>query len=185
VSAYESGGAAALSILTEPSQFGGSLEDLRAARASSRLPILRKDFVVDHFQLHESLAAGADAVLLIVAALTPDELRRLHAEATSLGLDALVEVHDRQDLEVAGAVGASLIGINNRNLSTLTVDVRNTLELLPHIPTGAAVVAESGFNRPEQLEQLARHGVDAVLIGEALMRAHDIEGACRALFSFT
>jgi indole-3-glycerol phosphate synthase len=183
ISSYESGGAAAFSILTEPTQFGGSLDDLRAARAVTRLPILRKDFVVDGFQLHESLAAGADAVLLIVAALSADDLRALHAEATSLGLDALVEVHAREELELASAAGATLIGINNRNLSTLAVNIRNTFALLPHVPPGAAVVAESGFRRPEQLQQLAAAGLDAVLIGEALMRSPDIEAACRELFS--
>jgi indole-3-glycerol phosphate synthase len=185
VSAYERGGAAALSMLTEASRFGGSLEDLRAARAATALPILRKDFVVDSFQLHESLAEGADAVLLIVAALKPDELTSLHSEASSLGLDALVEVHDRQELEIAAAAGATLIGVNNRDLSTLAVDLQNTFELLPHMPEGAVVVAESGFSRPEQLQQLAASGVDAVLIGEALMRSADIESACRTLFSFT
>ncbi len=185
VSAYERGGAAALSVLTEASQFGGSLDDLRAARAASRLPILRKDFVISAFQLHESLAAGADAILLIVAALRPDELQELHAEAISLGLDALVEVHDRDELETAAALGATLIGINNRDLATLAVDLNTTLELMAHVPRGVAVVSESGFSRVEQLEQLAQQGVDAVLIGESLMRAPNIEAACRALFSFT
>jgi indole-3-glycerol phosphate synthase len=181
VSAYERGGAGALSVLTEESRFGGSLEDLRAARAASSLPILRKDFMIDSFQLHESLAAGADAVLLIVAALPAAELEALHAEARALGLDALVEVHDRSELEVAAACGATLIGINNRDLATLEVDVRRTFELLPHVPGGATVVAESGFSRREQLEELAAHGVGAVLIGEALMRAADVETACREL----
>jgi indole-3-glycerol phosphate synthase len=185
VSAYERGGAAALSVLTETSQFGGSLDDLRAARVASRLPILRKDFVIDTFQLHESLAAGADAVLLIVAGLRPDDLQALHAEAISLGLDALVEVHDREELEAASALGATLIGINNRDLATLAVDLNKTFELVPHVPDGVAVVAESGFSRPEQLEQVAHQGVDAVLIGESLMRAPNIEAACRALFSCT
>jgi len=185
VSAYERGGAGALSILTEESRFGGSLADLRAARAATRLPILRKDFVIDSFQLHESLAAGSDAVLLIVAALTPEQLEALHEEATALGLDALVEVHDRDELEAACAAGATLIGINNRSLASLEVDVRRTFELLPHIPSGAAVVAESGFSRRQELERLARENVDAVLIGEALMRASDIEAACRELFTST
>jgi indole-3-glycerol phosphate synthase len=185
VTAYERGGAGALSILTEESAFGGSLADLRAARAATRLPILRKDFVIDRFQLHESLAQGADAVLLIVAALSPEQLEALHVEARSLGLDALVEVHDRGELEAAGAAGATLIGINNRDLATLEVDVEHTFELLSHVPSGAAVVAESGFSRPDELEQLASAGVEAVLIGEALMRAPDIEAACRELFSFT
>ncbi len=145
--AYERGGARAVSVLTEESRFGGSLEDLRAARKATHLPILRKDFVIDGFQLRESLAAGADAVLLIVAALGAEQLEELHAEATELGLDALVEVHDRDELGRAIAAGAELIGINNRNLATLEVDVERTFELLPHMPRGSVVVAESGFIR--------------------------------------
>jgi indole-3-glycerol phosphate synthase len=181
VQAYERGGAGALSVLTEPTRFGGSLDDLRSARSSSRLPILRKDFVVDPYQLYESLAAGADAILLIVAALTETELGKLRADAAALGLEVLVEVHDRAELEVACAAGAEVIGINNRDLATLDVDPRRTFELLPLVPPGTVVVSESGLRRREQLDELAQHGVDAVLVGEALMRSLDIEAACRAL----
>jgi indole-3-glycerol phosphate synthase len=181
VQAYERGGAGALSVLTEPTRFGGSLDDLRSARSSSRLPILRKDFVVDPYQLYESLAAGADAILLIVAALTETELGKLRADAAALGLGVLVEVHDRAELEVACAAGAEVIGINNRDLATLDVDPRRTFELLPLVPPGTVVVSESGLRRREQLDELAQHGVDAVLVGEALMRSLDIEAACRAL----
>jgi indole-3-glycerol phosphate synthase len=181
VCAYERGGARALSVLTDGPSFGGSLDDLRAARAGSALPVLRKDFVVDRYQLHESLAAGADAILLIVAALDGEELADLHAEARQLGLAALVEVHDEAELEIAAALGAELIGINNRDLTTLTVDVERTFELLPHVPTDAIVVAESGLRDREQLDRLADAGADAVLIGESLMRADDPEAACRAL----
>jgi indole-3-glycerol phosphate synthase len=181
VRAYERGGAAALSILTEGPSFGGSLDDLGAARASSRLPILRKDFVVDPYQLWESLAAGADAILLIVAALSEQDLRRLHEGARSVGLDALIEVHEEQELEVASAAGGQLIGINNRDLTTLEVDTATTLQLLPRVPVGAIVVAESGLSSVEDLERLAVAGVDAVLVGEALMRSPDIERACRGL----
>jgi indole-3-glycerol phosphate synthase len=181
VQAYERGGAGALSVLTEPTRFGGSLDDLRAARYASRLPILRKDFVVDVYQVHESLAAGADAILLIVVALTQKQLERLRAEAAALGLAALVEAHDRHELELACAAGADVIGINNRNLATLDVDPRRTLELLPLVPPGTVVVSESGFSRRDELDELARRGVDAVLVGEALMRSLDIEAACRAL----
>jgi indole-3-glycerol phosphate synthase len=181
VGAYQRGGAAALSILTEPTRFGGSLDDLRAARATSELPILRKDFIVDRYQLAESVVAGADAVLLIVAALSEPELSDLHALAAELGLAALVEVHDARELEVALAIGAELIGINNRNLATLEVDTRTTFQLLPRVPAGVTVVAESGFSRPEELEELAHAGVNAVLIGEALMRARDIEAAVRTM----
>ena len=181
VCAYERAGAAALWILTEGPQFGGSLEDLRAARAATRLPILRKDFVVDHYQLFESAAVGADAILLIVAALEPRELQRLHAEALALDLDVLVEVHDARELEVALELDADLIGINNRDLTDFSVDVARTFELLVDIPAGKTVVSESGIATRDQLDELERVGVDAVLVGEALMRAEDVEGACRAL----
>jgi indole-3-glycerol phosphate synthase len=181
IAAYERGGAAALSILTEERSFGGSLEDLRAARAASKLPILRKDFVVDRYQVDEAVVAGADGILLIVAALTEAELGALHEHARERGLDALVEVHDERELERALAVGATLVGINNRDLTTLEVDVARTFELLPLIPDGTKVVAESGFSRRVQLEKLAGAGVDAVLVGEALMRAPDIERAVRTL----
>jgi indole-3-glycerol phosphate synthase len=181
VTSYERGGAAALSILTEGPSFGGSLDDLRAARAASALPILRKDFIVDAYQLHEALAAGADAVLLIVAALEPDELERLHQTALSLGLAALVEVHDERELERASGLGAGLIGINNRDLTTLQVDIRRTFELLPAVPAGTTVVAESGLRTASDLAALEDAGVDAVLVGEALMRSADVEMACRAL----
>ncbi len=181
VRAYERGGARALSVLTDGPSFGGSLDDLRAARAVSALPVLRKDFVVDRYQLHESLAAGADAILLIVAALDRAQLAEMHAEARRLGLAALVEVHDEGELEIAAALGAELIGINNRDLTTLTVDVERTFELLAGVPPGTIVIAESGLRDSEQLDRLSEAGVDAVLIGESLMRAPDPEAACRAL----
>jgi indole-3-glycerol phosphate synthase len=181
VGAYERGGAAALSVLTEGPSFGGSLDDLRAARAATQLPILRKDFIVDRYQLYEALAAGADAVLLIVAALPPPELARLHDAASSLGLAVLVEVHDERELDAAAGVGALLIGINNRDLTTLRVDITRTHELLPGVPAGAIVVAESGLRSRADLDELADAGVDAVLVGEALMRSPEIEAACRSL----
>jgi indole-3-glycerol phosphate synthase len=181
VEAYERGGAAALSILTEHHHFGGSLDDLREARGASDLPILRKDFIVDGYQLYESAVAGADAVLLIVAALEPPELSRLHREALALDLDVLVEVHDERELEAALAVDAELIGINNRDLTDFTVDVERTYELLSDIPAGKIVVSESGFSAREQIDALDRVGVDAVLVGETLMRAPDLEAATRAL----
>ena len=183
VRAYERGGASALSILTEGPSFGGSLEDLRAARSASRLPLLRKDFIVDAYQVQEAFAAGADAILLIVAALTRPELAALHARAHELGLSALVEVHDERELEVALALEAPIIGINNRDLKTLSVDTRRTFELMLGISSHprALVVSESGFSRPEQLDELEAAGVDGVLIGEALMRSPDVEAACRSL----
>jgi indole-3-glycerol phosphate synthase len=181
VEAYERGGAAALSILTERHHFSGSLDDLREARGASDLPILRKDFIVDGYQLYESAVAGADAVLLIVAALEPPELARLHREALALDLDVLVEVHDERELEAALSVDAELIGINNRDLTDFTVDVERTYELLSDIPAGKIVVSESGFSAREQIDALDRVGVDAVLVGETLMRAPDLEAATRAL----
>jgi indole-3-glycerol phosphate synthase len=180
--AYARGGAAALSILTEGPSFGGSLEDLAAARKATALPVLRKDFVVDPYQVLESAAAGADAILLIVAALTAERLATLQAQATDLGLDVLVEIHDERELDTAiQAVAPSILGINNRDLTTLEVDTRRTFELRPMIPENVTVVAESGFSRPAQMDELEQAGVDAVLIGEALMRAQDIERDTRAL----
>jgi indole-3-glycerol phosphate synthase len=181
VGAYERGGAAALSVLTEETRFQGSLDDLRAARAATSLPLLRKDFIVEDYQVHEALAAGADAILLIVAALEPGALGHLSGLAAELGLAALVEVHDAAELAVAVSVDASIIGINNRNLATLQVDLGTTFALLPDAPPAALVVAESGFRSRAELQRLADAGVHAVLIGEALMRAPDIETACRAL----
>jgi indole-3-glycerol phosphate synthase len=181
VRAYERGGAAALSILTEEESFGGALADLDRARQVTSLPILRKDFVVDAYQVPEALVAGADAILLIVAALGVEQLESLYALAESLGLGVLVEVHDEHELAVAAALGAHVIGINNRDLTTLEVDTERTHALLPEIPPGSLVVAESGFRTRAELERLATAGVDAVLVGEALMRAPDIEAACRAL----
>ena len=181
VQAYERAGAAALSVLTESEHFGGALEDLHRARQASTLPILRKDFIVDRYQVAEAFAAGADAILLIVAALEERQLAELQAQALDLGLPALVEVHDAREAEVAVAVGAGLIGVNNRDLTTLEVDPRRTLALLQELPPETTVVAESGFSAPEQLEELEAAGVDAVLIGEALMRAPDVEAACRRL----
>lgn len=178
---YERGGASALSVLTEGPHFGGSLEDLRAARTACGLPILRKDFVVDEFQLQEAAAAGAAAVLLIVAALTPPQLADLHQRAGSLGLDVLVEVHDREELEIALAAGAQIVGVNNRDLRDFTVDVQRTFSLLPHMPPGVLTVSESGIGAPAQLEQLQAAGVSAVLVGESLMRAADPEAALMQL----
>jgi indole-3-glycerol phosphate synthase len=181
VQAYERAGAVALSILTEPFHFGGSLDDLREALAATELPILRKDFIVDPYQLYESAAAGADAILLIVAALDPEELDELLREARDLDLDALVEVHDERELEIALDVEADVLGLNNRDLTDFSVNIERTYELLSDVPAGKTVVAESGFSSREELDELERVGVDAVLIGETLMRAADIEAATREL----
>jgi len=181
VAAYERGGAAALSILTDEAHFAGSLEDLRVARAACSLPILRKDFIVDPYQLYEAAAGGADAVLLIVRILDDEELEHLYAEARALDLDCLVEVHEEAELERALEHDAEVIGINNRNLDLNEVDVATTYRLMPDVPAGKTVVAESGISDRSELEELERVGVDAVLIGEALMRSADPEAAVRAL----
>jgi indole-3-glycerol phosphate synthase len=181
VQAYERGGAAALSILTEGAHFGGNLEDLEEAIAATELPVLRKDFILDRYQLYETAAAGADAILLIVAVLDHDDLFELHREARGLDLDVLVEVHDEQELMRALDVDADILGINNRDLADFSVDIERTYELLSDVPAGKTVVSESGYSTREQLEDLDRVGVDAVLIGETLMRARDVEAACRGL----
>ncbi len=185
VTAYERGGAAALSVLTEPHWFHGSLDDVRAARAVTDLPVLRKDFVVDPYQLYEAVVAGADAVLLIVAALHPDDLAVLLREARDLDLDALVEIHDEEELDVALEAEADLLGINNRDLRDFAVDLRRTFDLLADVPAGKLVVSESGIATPEQLLELERVGVDAVLVGERLMRAADLEAATAELADAT
>jgi len=181
VGAYERGGAAALSVLTDEPHFGGSLEDLREARAACGLPIIRKDFVVDPYQLYEAAVNGADAVLLIVRALGDEQLRALYEVARSLDLDCLVEVHDGGELERALEADAEVIGINNRNLDDGSVDLARTFELMPDVPAGKTVVAESGISGPAELQELDRVGVDAVLIGTALMVAADPEAKTREL----
>jgi indole-3-glycerol phosphate synthase len=181
VGAYERGGAAALSVLTDERHFGGSLEDLRAARETCDLPILRKDFIVDPYQLYEAAVNGADAVLLIVRALGDRELRAMYEEARGLDLDCLVEVHDAEELERALEMDADVIGINNRDLDEGSVDVSRTYELMPDVPAGKTVVAESGISSRAELEELERVGVDAVLIGGALMSAADPERKTREL----
>jgi indole-3-glycerol phosphate synthase len=181
VRAYERGGAAAMSILTEEANFAGCLQDLREAREITSLPLLRKDFVVDRHQLLEALHAGADAVLLIVAALTDEDLGSLHAAAIELGLDVLVEVHDEGELERAKAAGARIVGVNNRDLRDFSVDLSRTERLLEAMPEGAVVVSESGISSTAQLQRLQELGVDAVLVGEALMRSPDPAAALEAL----
>ena len=181
VRAYERGGAAAVSVLTEEAHFGGSLADLREARAATELPLLRKDFTIDPYQLYEAKAVGADAVLLVVGSLSPGELAELHAGAHELDLDAVVEISRPDELEVALRVDADVIGINNRDLEDFTVDITRTFDLLAEVPTGKTVLSESGIVYREQVEELERVGVDAVLVGETLMRSPDPEDAVRAL----
>lgn len=170
---YESAGAAALSVLTEPDYFEGSLEHLRAARDAARLPVLRKDFIIDPYQVVESSAAGADALLLIVAALPDGRLRELIEHSERWRIAALVEVHTEDELLRALDAGAGIIGINNRNLKTLEVNLDTSLRLRDKIPSGHLTVAESGIKTPTDLKRLAAAGFDAALIGERLMRAGD------------
>src|SRR4051794_6231546 len=181
--AYDEGGAAALSVLTDAPHFGGSLDDLREARAACELPVLQKDFIVDRYQLYEAATAGADAVLLIVAALDQENLARLYDEARGLDLDCIVEVHKEDELEAALAVDAEVIGINNRDLDDFSIDLQTTFELITDVPAGKAVVSESGIADRQTLEELERVGVDAVLIGEALMRADDPAAKIRELIA--
>jgi indole-3-glycerol phosphate synthase len=175
--AYEAGGAAAVSVLTEGRRFGGSLEDLRAVRKQVAIPVLRKDFMVTTYQLWEARAAGADLVLLIVAALDQPTLERLHAEARGLGLTVLVEVHDPSEVERALAAGATLLGVNARNLKTLDVDPGAFARIAPSIPTDVVAVAESGIAGPDDVRTLTDAGADAVLVGEALVRGGDPRSA--------
>ena len=170
---YEEGGAAALSVLTDALYFGGSLEDLRIARETTSLPILRKDFTLDPLQILEARVAGADAVLLIVRILDDEVLQRLIAETEALGMAALVEVHDERELKRALEVGAGIIGINNRDLATFTTDLDTTIRLLERVPEDIVVVSESGIRVPEDVDRLGGVGVDAVLVGESLLRSSD------------
>ena len=181
VRAYDRGGAAAVSVLTEERHFGGSLDDLRRARDATDLPILRKDFTIDPYQLFEAKAYGADAVLLVVGALKTRDLAALYDMTRDLELDAIVEVHDEEELERALEIDCDVIGINNRNLEDFSVSLDTTYELLTDVPAGKTVVSESGISQRQQIEELERVGVDAVLVGETLMRAADLETAVRDL----
>jgi indole-3-glycerol phosphate synthase len=178
--AYEAAGASAISVLTDEQFFQGSLGYLRQVKQVVSLPVLRKDFVIDEYQVFEARAAGADAILLIVAALDRDALVNLMNRATEIGLQCLVEVHNEREMETAVDVCAYLIGINNRNLYTFEVSLDTTAELLPMIPR-AKKVSESGIFTREDMIRLGAMGVDAVLIGEALMRERDIESKLREL----
>lgn len=178
---YAAAGAAAISVLTDGPDFGGSLDDLAEVSAVVELPVLRKDFVVDRYQLLEGRANGADAALLIVAALDDDTLRRLHDECLALGLAALVEVHDERELDRALAIGARIVGVNNRNLSTFAVDLAVSERLLPRLPKGVKGVAESGVRSPEDVRRLRACGAANFLVGEALVRALDPAALLREL----
>jgi indole-3-glycerol phosphate synthase len=179
--AYAAGGADAISVLTEQRRFGGSLDDLRAVRAAVDTPLLRKDFVVEGYQLLEARAAGADLALLIVAALADDELRSLYDQARELGLTVLIEVHDEPETDRALDLGAELIGVNARNLKTLEVDEATFAKLAPLVPGDRVLVAESGITGPADVNRYAADGARVVLVGEALVRDGDPAAAVRAM----
>ena len=171
---YKKSGAAALSVLTEDKYFQGSLDHLKAVRQAVDLPILRKDFIISEYQIYETAIAGADAVLLIAAALDRGMLKALFHEAKSLGMDAIIEVHDQRDLDKALGIEAEIIGINNRDLRTLETDLNITRELIAKVAPGKIIVSESGVRDPEDVQSLASIGVKAVLIGAVFMEADDI-----------
>jgi len=183
VRAYAAGGASALSVLTDVPFFAGRLGDLEPARAASGLPVLRKDFIVDTYQIVEAAAAGADAILLIVAALDDATLAQLLKSARAMLLDVLVEAHDADEVRRAVAAGAEIIGINNRDLRTFTVDRELAARLRPSVPADRVVVAESGIRDATDVARLRDAGVDAILVGETLMRAPDPAATLRALLA--
>ena len=180
---YEANGAACLSVLTDREYFGGSPDDLRAARAACSLPVLRKDFIVDPYQVHESRAWGADCILLIVAALPPPDLLALEAEALETGLDVLVECHDAAELETALGMRSPLIGINNRDLRTFETRLETTLDLVGRVPADRLLITESGVADPADVERLKSARVSAYLVGSAFMAAEDPGKELSRLFS--
>jgi indole-3-glycerol phosphate synthase len=181
--AYEAGGATCLSVLTDEPYFQGRDDYLVAARAACSLPVLRKDFLVDPWQVLESRALGADAILIIVAALDDGQMREIEDAALGLGMDALIEVHDEAELERALSLRSRLIGVNNRDLRDFSVDFARTYELVGKAPEGCTFVAESGLTGHSDLAAMADHGVRCFLVGETLMRQPDVEAAARALLT--
>jgi len=179
--AYIEGGASALSVLTERKYFQGDIRTIADIRSAVPVPILRKDFIVDSYQLVEAKAFGADAVLLIAAALKPERMHDLFHEAAALGMECLVEVHTIQELNILNIIPVKIIGINNRNLSDFTVDISTTIRLASRIPQESMIVSESGITNRSDIDKLAAHGVHAVLVGESLMRADNPVEALRSL----
>ncbi|MEI7720862.1 MAG: indole-3-glycerol phosphate synthase TrpC [Verrucomicrobiota bacterium] len=178
---YEKGGAGAISVLTDRKFFQGSLDDLLAVRSEVKIPVLRKDFILTEAQVYESVASGADAFLLIVAALTDDELKRLYELGRTLQSDVLVEVHDLEEMDRALAIDAEIIGINNRNLHTFVVDLKTTEELAPEIPADCLGISESGIRTREDVQRITAQGIHCMLVGEALMRDADPAAAIEDL----
>jgi indole-3-glycerol phosphate synthase len=182
---YETAGAACLSVLTDTPYFGGRDDDLAAARAAAPMPALRKDFMIDPYQIAESRALGADCILLIVAALDDGQLKELAAETRRLGMDALIEIHDDEELDRALMLDALLIGINNRNLKTLKTDLATFERLAPRVPADRLLVAESGLRDTADLRRMANARAEAFLVGESLLRQSDLVGATRALLGLS
>jgi len=180
---YERGGATCLSVLTDTPSFQGAIDDLMAARQATHLPVLRKDFMLEPYQIVQSRAMGADCILVIMAMLKDSMAAKLIEAAADWGMDALVEVHDEKELERALGLDPDLIGINNRDLTTFVTDIGTAIRLKPLIPAGIHVVAESGLSSPADLMRLAAAGISSYLIGESLMRADDVEAATHALLS--
>lgn len=179
--AYTRAGAAVISVLTDEKYFRGSLDDLVAVRSAVAVPILRKEFILEQYQLWESRACGADAVLLIVAALDRQTLGDLLQAAKGIGLGTLVEAHTAEELERALEVGAPVVGVNNRNLQTLQTSLDSSLHLLPRIPPGTVAVSESGISTAADVERVVRAGAHAILVGEGLLRANDVDAKVREL----
>ncbi len=180
---YSSNGAAAISVLTDP-RFQGELDhivQIKSAGTSRTAPVLRKDFIFDPYQVYEARAAGADAMLLIIAILTPSQIKEYLGIASELGMDCLVEVHDEEEMQIATGAGAAIIGINNRDLRTFNTDLAVTERLASLAPAGKIVVSESGIHQPAHLAQLAPFGVNAVLVGEAIVTSDDVAGKVREL----
>ncbi|MCL4534757.1 MAG: indole-3-glycerol phosphate synthase TrpC [Bacteroidetes bacterium] len=178
---YAEGGATATSVLTDGQHFAGSLDDLAAVRAAVDLPVLRKDFIVDEYQVYEARAYGADALLLIAAVLPADRLAALLAETRALGMEALVETHNATEIEMALGAGAKVVGVNNRNLADFTVDLATTERLRPLVPPQAVLVSESGVRTAADARRLRACGVDAILVGEALVTAPNVAAKIREL----
>jgi indole-3-glycerol phosphate synthase len=178
---YEKGGAGAISVLTDREFFQGSLDDLLAVRSEVKIPVLRKDFILTEAQVYESVASGADAFLLIVAALTDDELKQLYELGRTLQSDVLVEVHDLREMDRALAIDAEIIGINNRNLHTFVVDLKTTEELAPEIPADCLGISESGIRNRQDVQMITAQGIHCMLVGEALMRDADPAAAIEDL----